>query len=365
LSWYKWEFFYKETAIIQCFQKFSGKLKSKNLSGKDICLKMTSNNYEEKQFILCDINSNKGILYIKKGTNWIKNSNKMVNVPSSSKKIRTRGFNLPSESLLNNIDLEEIIESFSDRVLDTLGLERDDFSKENYNSLMAGIIYAVDQNIMFGAVSFVTGAREDDDNYFFMLGKTSCDIFCIGLFVKSGATLSASAASSFTLGGGLAALGLATSETGLGFIVGEGGAATLATAGTIELLGATTLNFMATRSSDILIKDRQKFAKIERKVVEGMENLSDSIGDKVLKQIKKKWGEKGVEAFKKAADKGIVGAKNQNGIKVLKGGGIKIGGQNYTHEIKVLNKEYGDYRIFGYLDDAGKFVFDQFKKGLH
>lgn len=307
MSWYKWEFFYKETAIIQCFQKFSGELKSKNLSGKDICLKMTSNNYEEKQFILCDINSNKGILYIKKGTNWIKNSNKIVNVPSSSKKIRTRGFNLPSESLLNNIDLEEIIESFSDRVLDTLGLERDDFSKENYNSLMAGIIYAVDQNIMFGAVSFVTGAREDDDNYFFMLGKTSCDIFCIGLFVKSGATLSASAASSFTLGGGLAALGLATSETGLGFIVGEGGAATLATAGTIELLGATTLSFMATRSSDILIKDRQKFAKIERKVVEETGNLDKTnksfwkAYDKLPKDIQKK-ADKAFELYKKNPD---------------------------------------------------------------
>ena len=30
---------------------------------------------------------------------------------------------------------------------------------------------------------------------------------------------------------------------------------------------------------------------------------------------------------------------SKNEIKVLKWGGIKIGGQNYNHEIKVLNKE--------------------------
>ncbi len=42
-----------------------------------------------------------------------------------------------------------------------------------------------------------------------------------------------------------------------------------------------------------------------------------------------------------------------------------MGGRNYTHEIKVLNNEYGDYRIFGYIDGAGEFIFDQFRKGLH
>ena len=114
-----------------------------------------------------------------------------------------------------------------------------------------------------------------------------------------------------------------------------------------------------------MIDQSADVAKQVENVVEGMGKLSDSIGDKALKEIQKKWGKKGVEVFRKAADKGIVGATGQNGIKVLKGGGIKIGGKNYTHEIKVLNKEYGDYRIFGYIDDAGEFIFDQFRKGLH
>ncbi|MHB9941512.1 hypothetical protein CF065_07755 [Clostridium sporogenes] len=111
--------------------------------------------------------------------------------------------------------------------------------------------------------------------------------------------------------------------------------------------------------------DGTKKSKNLYKFAKGTTNISSSIGNKALKQINKKWGKKGVEAFEKAANKGIVGAKGQNGIKVLKGGGIKIGGKTYTHEIKVLNKEYGDYRIFGYIDEAGKFIFDQFSKGLH
>ncbi|WDQ32656.1 RHS repeat-associated core domain-containing protein [Paenibacillus marchantiae] len=98
---------------------------------------------------------------------------------------------------------------------------------------------------------------------------------------------------------------------------------------------------------------------------QGAAKLSDSISSKAFKQIFKKWGKQGVDAFVKAANKGLVGSQGQNGIKLLKGDGLSIGGKTYTHEIKVLNKDYGDYRIFGYLDEAGKFIFDQFKKGLH
>ncbi|NKI24887.1 hypothetical protein HFN20_27455, partial [Paenibacillus dendritiformis] len=108
-----------------------------------------------------------------------------------------------------------------------------------------------------------------------------------------------------------------------------------------------------------------KYADSKGERTKGAGNLSESISSTALKQINKKWGKKGIEAFKKAANKGIVGAQGQNGIKVLKGEGIKIGGKTYTHEIKVLNKEYGDYRVFGYIDEAGKLVFDQFRKGLH
>ena len=56
-------------------------------------------------------------------------------------------------------------------------------------------------------------------------------------------------------------------------------------------------------------------------------------------------------------NKGMVGSEGQSGIKKLKG--------KYTYEIKVKNKEYGDYRIYGYQDGDGTIIFDYFDKGLH
>ncbi len=88
------------------------------------------------------------------------------------------------------------------------------------------------------------------------------------------------------------------------------------------------------------------------------------IGSGVANQIIKKWGEKGLESFIKALSKGIVRGEKENGIKVPKKG-IEKAGQTYTHEIKVTNKQYGDWRVFGYLNDAKEWVWDWFRKGLH
>lgn len=89
---------------------------------------------------------------------------------------------------------------------------------------------------------------------------------------------------------------------------------------------------------------------------------SSEISEKAIKDVKKKWGQKGADAFEKAMNKGIVGPDGQSGIKPLKGKPYK---GKYTHEIKVKNKEYGDYRIYGYKDSDGKMIFECFDKGLH
>lgn len=91
-------------------------------------------------------------------------------------------------------------------------------------------------------------------------------------------------------------------------------------------------------------------------------SVTSVISEKALKNIKKKWGQKGIDAFKKAMNKGMVGPEGQSGIKQLKGNPLK---GKYTHEIKVKNKVYGDYRIYGYQDDDGTMIFDYFDKGLH
>ena len=109
-----------------------------------------------------------------------------------------------------------------------------------------------------------------------------------------------------------------------------------------------------------------KFAKTTKgkKLIQGAlkaYKYSDGITSKAIKAINKQF--KGKEAdkvlnlFKEAANKGFVGPKGQAGIKKLTGTHKKI----YTHEIK-LKGEYGAYRIFGYKDSTGKYIFDLFEK---
>lgn len=63
--------------------------------------------------------------------------------------------------------------------------------------------------------------------------------------------------------------------------------------------------------------------------------------------------------------KGLVGPKGQEGIKQLKGS-LEKNGIIYTHEIKVLDKQLGDYRVYGHFDkERSHFIFDWFDKGLH
>ena len=90
---------------------------------------------------------------------------------------------------------------------------------------------------------------------------------------------------------------------------------------------------------------------------------SDGITSKAIKAIKSnfkkspKVADQLIAAFKQAADKGLVGASSQTGIKKLSGKINKI----YTHEIKILG-EYGAYRIYGYQNKSGEWIFDYFIK---
>ena len=80
--------------------------------------------------------------------------------------------------------------------------------------------------------------------------------------------------------------------------------------------------------------------------------------DEVAKFAKTSKGKKVLQLFKDAAEKGLVGAKGQAGIKKISTSS-KIGKQ-YTHEIKIISKQYGDYRIFGYKTESGEWIFDLF-----
>ncbi|MGG3301400.1 wall-associated protein, partial [Brevibacillus formosus] len=83
------------------------------------------------------------------------------------------------------------------------------------------------------------------------------------------------------------------------------------------------------------------------------------------KYITDKFGKNAAQKFVDAMENGVVGPKGQEGIKQLS----KVEKKNgviYTHEIKVLDNELGDYRIYGRFDkDRGQYIFDWFGKGKH
>ena len=83
-------------------------------------------------------------------------------------------------------------------------------------------------------------------------------------------------------------------------------------------------------------------------------------------EVRNKFGEKCIKRFVDAMKNGFVRAKGQNGIKELKGKGLVKNGIVYTHEIKVVKGQEGNWRIFGFSDPKSKhFIFNWFREGLH
>ena len=72
----------------------------------------------------------------------------------------------------------------------------------------------------------------------------------------------------------------------------------------------------------------------------------------------KKIGEDGVQRFQKALGNGIVRSENQQGIKTLVN-------SDYKYELKVMSKQYKNWRFYGNMNDEGKIIFDQFGKAYH
>lgn len=90
----------------------------------------------------------------------------------------------------------------------------------------------------------------------------------------------------------------------------------------------------------------------------GYDKVKSEMTDDVLKKIQKKLGPNAVDEFIKAMNKGIVGAKGQSGIKVIKN-------MDFKYEIKVFG-ELSNWRVYGNFDkELGEILFTFFGKALH
>ncbi|MGG3871202.1 hypothetical protein [Brevibacillus laterosporus] len=90
------------------------------------------------------------------------------------------------------------------------------------------------------------------------------------------------------------------------------------------------------------------------------------IKHEVYNEVRNRFGKEGIGVFLKAMQKGIVGPESMSGIKRLSGNGVKFGKKTYQYQIKVLDKRYGDWRVYGNYDKkSGHIIFDYFDKGKH
>ena len=84
------------------------------------------------------------------------------------------------------------------------------------------------------------------------------------------------------------------------------------------------------------------------------------ISKKAEKVMLDKVGEKGAKKFIKASTK-FAAKKGENGIKKLSGKGIK----GCTHEVKVIGKKEGAYRLLGKENENGELIWEFFEKTHH
>lgn len=93
------------------------------------------------------------------------------------------------------------------------------------------------------------------------------------------------------------------------------------------------------------------------------DGITSSAEKQILRKFKGSEGKKVLQLFRDAANKGFVAAEGKAGIKKITP--TKLIGKEYTHEIKIISSQYGDYRIFGYQASSGEWIFDLFREGLH
>ena len=96
-----------------------------------------------------------------------------------------------------------------------------------------------------------------------------------------------------------------------------------------------------------------------------LHNMPGWIKHDVYNAIRNRFGQNGVNKFVNSMKKGIVSGKGENGIKMISGKGVKVGGKFYQYEIKIKGG-LGDWRVFGNYDSSsGHIIFDKFTTGVH
>jgi hypothetical protein len=156
-----------------------------------------------------------------------------------------------SISVKVNQKINELLVTF----LNKMKINRADLDSQDINSILNGLAFSVDDNVLFGLLQKAFGKTQPIDDYYFMRGKSYTDAVFFAWFLKSSVGSAIAALDAIKNAGIAQTFALATSETVVGGVALE--AVAVEEAARAAVMAGVTVGFavMANRSKGILKVD--------------------------------------------------------------------------------------------------------------
>lgn len=161
------------------------------------------------------------------------------------------------------IDTSAFLNNTLNTIITEFGLEY--ITKEDLNNVLLGIITSIDDNIYFGIsqkiANLINGFKPPEDDHYYMMAKFIADTIFATAFLKVAGATAIEAARALVTAVDAGALGLITSETGVGFAAFEtvAGVEVIEAAGTLVVSAVADL--FATRATSNAYKSSVKYSK--------------------------------------------------------------------------------------------------------
>lgn len=177
----------------------------------------------------------------------------------------------------------KVVERISSSFYKNINLSPNDLTKEEKQRILSGIIYGIDDNLLFGCGQALSGKNQNkyNNDYWFVKSKSYTDAVFIASYGVAVFGTAAAAAQALIDSGAAGAFAVATSPTGVGGIVGGTVAVEeLARAGVLAATSKVTGD-MYNRSSKILSNDTEILRGIEipKKVI--LKNIDNNFLDQM------------------------------------------------------------------------------------
>lgn len=159
---------------------------------------------------------------------------------------------------------KQYIDEINNLFYQKIGVSIEDLTQEDQKMIYYGIIFGVDDNLLFSGGQWLTGKQPFNDNYYFMKAKSFTDACFVAGYGAATFGSAAAAAQALVNSGAAQGFALATAPTGYGGAAFEAvSVEELARAGILSLASGASEK-MWERSTNILNSDTQKLRGLRK-----------------------------------------------------------------------------------------------------